>query len=185
MERIPIIANPKLFDAVVGEIQTKLGNDLPWLDHVFGIAERVTRVIDETRYRTANVFVGNERYEQIEPCKELGNFCFFYLRDPQDFGRKDAQTILSPFSVVFWYNMMDLSFEPFTRNREAVKAQILQSMWDMRILNGRIELNRVYEKPENVFSEFSYDHVDNQFLMSPYAGLRIDGILTTEIPCQL
>lgn len=184
MERVPIIDNPKLFDAVVADIQKGLADNVGWLDHVFGLAERLTRFIDGKKYNTANIFLGNEGYEQIEPCKELGNFCFFYLRDPQEVSRKDKDVVLSPFSAIFWYNMVDLSFEPLTRNREAVKAQILRVFNEVRPMNGRITVGRVYERPENVFSDFSYNHTDNQCLMSPYAGFRIDGYLQAEIPCQ-
>ena len=46
MERIPLREHPYLFDKVVQRIQRALGDSLVWLDYAFGLAERITRVID-------------------------------------------------------------------------------------------------------------------------------------------
>lgn len=185
MERIPIIDNPKMFDLTISYLQKRLGADISWLGHIFGLAELCTRMIDGRKYNTANVFTGNEQYMQIEPCNELGNFCFFVLKDPQELSNKDENVVFSPFYAVFWYDMRKVSDEPYNRNREAVKAQILASLNNSHLPMGHIEINRIYERPQNIFSDFSYDYVDNQFLMSPYAGIRVDGKIWTEIPCGI
>lgn len=44
-------------------------------------------------------------------------------------------------------------------------------------------ITRIFEKPSNVFADFSYVHTDNQFLMHPYAGLRIDGEIVARVDC--
>lgn len=183
MERIPIISDPVLFDKAVADMQILLGAKIAWLDHIFGLAERVTRVIDGRQYNTANVYTGNDNYEQIEPSFDLGNFCFFYLRDPQDFSPYDKDGINTPISVIFWYDMRKVSSSPSERNREAVKAEILSVLRNAHLPNGTFEWSRLYEEPRNVFADFSYEHIDNQFLMSPFAGFRIDATLHTEIPC--
>lgn len=184
MNRIPIITNPKMFDAVVAEIQTYLGGRFQWLDHVFGIAEKIIRYnADGRKFTCATVFMGDEQYVQVEPCKELGNFCFFVLRDPQTVNTNDRDKISAPFSVIFWYDMRQVSSEPTSRNREDIKGQILQALNAARPMTGNLSFNKIYEDPEKIFSDYSYDHTHNQFLMSPYAGIRIDGEITTTIPC--
>lgn len=184
MERVPIIDNPKLFDAVVAEVQQELANAFPWLDHSFGICERLVKFYDKKKFYTPNIYVGGDEYYQVEPCSEIGNFTFFYLRDPQEFNNV-ANRIFSPFSLVLWYDTRKVSSPTFTRNREQIKGQIMALLNSLHLKNGRITLNRVYERPENIFSDFSYEHTDNQFLMHPYAGLRIDGVIYTNIPCNL
>ena len=183
MERIPIISDPVLFDKAVADMQLELGEKIPWLDHIFGICERVTRAIDGASYNTANVYTGNDNYEQIEPSFDLGNFCFFYLRDPQTFDSVNASRMGTPISVIFWYDMRQVSNSPSERNREAVKAQILSVLKEAHLPNGTFIWSRLYEEPRNVFADFSYDHFDNQFLMSPFAGFRIDATLYADIPC--
>ena len=70
------------------------------------------------------------------------------------------------------------------RNRESVKQQI------MRVLNGgfwlrvgSMRINRVYEKAENIFTGFTLDEIDNQFLMHPFAGFRFEGELEVDETC--
>lgn len=184
MERIPTITNPVFFDKAVAEIQNILGTKLPWLNHVFGICERNTRVIDGKRYNIATVYTGKDNYEQIEPCSELGNFCFFVLHDPQDLLPNYGDRFSSPISVIFWYDMRTASNAADTRNREEVKTAIVKALSGISLRNGTFEFSRVYEQPENVFRDFSYDYVDNQFLMSPYAGVRVDGVLYADVPCN-
>jgi hypothetical protein len=43
----------------------------------------------------------------------------------------------------------------------------------------------VYERAENVFEGYSLDEVDNQFLMQPFAGLRITGELIVDEECDV
>lgn len=180
MDRIPIKINPRLFDKAVVPIQRALGNRLAWLDHSFGIAEFLTDVKNQKKFDSANLYVGDEQYAQIMPCDEIGNFSFFILRDPQTVNRS-ARRIISPISLIVWYKMTDVSILPDERNREVVKAQILAVLDAMH--NPYFEMQRIYENPKNVFSDFSYDYTENQFLMHPYAGLRIDGEITATIPC--
>lgn len=182
MERIPIKTNPKLFDRAAAQIQQELAS-LTWLDHIFGICERLTDVKEGKRFNSANVYAGEDQYTQVMPCKELGNFAFLVLKDPQVIGRRDENVISGPFSLIVWYDMRTLSFPLDERNREAVKAQILG------VLNARrfpwLSFNKIYERPESVFADFSYDHTNNQFLMAPYAGLRLEGEMKVRIPCAV
>lgn len=183
MERIPIISNPVLFDKAVADMQNELGAKIGWLDHIFGICEKNTRVIDGRNYDVATVYTGDNQYAQIEPCDGLGNFCFFYLRDPQEMVRNFERRMRSPLSAIFWYDMRLAGGSPDERNREAVKAQILSVLTEAHLPGGTFVWSRIYEEPRNVFADFSYDYVDNQFLMSPFAGFRIDGELYADIPC--
>lgn len=178
-DRIPVKTNPKLFDFAAKQVQEALGR-LPWFDHCFGLMEKLTEVKDGKKFSSANLYVGKGEYEQIMPCAEIGNFSFLMLRDPQTISR-DANLITSPYSLIIWYDMRKVSLPTDERDREAIKAQILG------ILNTRrfpwLTITRIYERPENIFSDFSYDFTNNQFLMSPYAGLRLDGEMKVRVPC--
>ena len=181
MERIPTKTNPTMFDFAAQQIQNALGG-LSWLDHVFGIVEKLTDVKDGKKFSSANLYKGNGKYEQIMPCKELGNFSYLILRDPQTIG-KDTAIVKSPYSLIVWYNMDTLSSPYDERNREAVKAEILGIL--SRPNFSWLTMNRIYERPENIFADFSYDYTNNQFLMAPYAGLRIDGEMIVRVPCYV
>lgn len=182
MERIPIKTDPKGFDLAVKRIQERLAI-LPWLDHIFGICETLTDIKDGKRFTSANLYIGNNHYERIEPCVELGNFAYFVLRDPQTISTRDKRLVRSPFSLIVWYNLYNVSLPTDERNTEAIKAQIMSVLNTFR--GGSLTISRIYEKPQNIFSDYSYDHTTNQCLMSPYAGLRIDGEIVAKVDCYL
>lgn len=185
MKRVPLMNNPKLLDVLIGELQQGLADKLPWLDHAFGRAERLIKIINGKRYYTPNVYTGGNDYELIAPDSGFGNYCFFDVSEPQDveFSVGDLNIIESPFSVIFWVDMRTLENED-QRNREAVKQQIL------RVLNRQIFprhgwfwINRIYENAENVFRGYTLEEVDNQFLMHPFAGWRFEGRLRIKDIC--
>lgn len=169
-----------MFDLAAAKVQQALADGFPWLDHSFGILEKLTDVKENKKFNSANLYVGDGKYEQIMPCKEIGNFSFLLLRDPQTIGR-DKNIVKSPFSLIVWYDMRTLSMPYDERNREAVKAQILGLLGQSHF--SWLTIAKIYERPENIFADFSYDYTNNQFLMSPYAGLRIDGEMLVRIPC--
>lgn len=182
MDRIPHKTNPKLFDKEVLKVQNALADAFPWLDYSIGICEVLTEVDGNGRkFTSANLYRGMGQYERIMPCEELGNFSFFVLRDPQDFGTRGGNLIKCPFSLIIWYDTRKVSLPSDERNTEAIKGQILGVLNTMRFPN--VTINRIYEKPSNIFNEFSYDYTNNQFLMSPFAGLRIDGNMEVRVPC--
>lgn len=181
MNRIPIKSSPRLFDKAIGEIQTQIGRRISWLDHVFGLCEVITEVKHGKRVKTANIYTGNGQYAQVAPCSELGNFCFFMLKDPQSISAPSSRVVSSPFYAIFWYNIEKVSSSVDERNTEAIKEEILQCL--SRIRTPHIIWSKVYERPENIFSDFSYDFTSNQFLMYPYAGIRIEGEIFTDFTC--
>lgn len=180
MDRIPHKSDPRLFDKEVLKIQNALADAFAWLDHSIGICETLTDVKEGKRFTSANLYKGGGEYEQIMPCRELGNFSFFVLRDPQEV--RSGSLVKSPFSLIVWYDTRKVSLAHDERNTEQIKGQILGVLSGLH-LNPAIEITKVYEKPQNVFADYSYDYTSNQFLMSPYAGLRIDGVMYAKIPC--
>ena len=71
------------------------------------------------------------------------------------------------------------------RNTESVKQQILSILnGQLWIKHGRIRINRIYEKAENIFKGFTLDEIDNQFLMQPYCGWRFEGVLEAFTDCE-
>ena len=181
MDRIPQKTNPKMFDLAVLPIQKALADNLPWLNHSIGICEHLTDIKNKKPFNFAALYLSNEQYEQIMPCEELGNFSFFYLRDPQVTMAKDRNLIKSPYSLILWYNLTEVSLPTDERNREQIKGQIMSVLNSLRI--PYFTITRIFEKPSNVFADFSYVHTDNQFLMHPYAGLRIDGEIVARVEC--
>lgn len=186
IDRIPIKENPQLFDKVIAEIQRGLADNLGWLNHSFGRAERLVKMVGTKRVYTPNVYVSGNDYLPLSPDSTLGNFSFFVLDDPQkvDWQPGIQGSYNVPFSLIVWFDMRTITDDVNNRDTEAVKAKILHILnGGFRMRYGRITINRIYERAENIYNGFSLDEVENQFLMHPYAGFRFTGEMFVEQPC--
>ena len=186
---LPNITSPYLFDKVIKEIQQALKNGLPWLDYSFGRAERLVKVIDGKRIYTPNVYKGNDNYEVLLPDDRLRCFSFFVLSEPQELMNR-MQTeirIKAPFSLIVWVDLRKVEkvmSQPDQRNTEYVKEQILGVLETAFPKKGHFSIQRIYQRAENVFDGFTLDEVQNQFLMSPFAGFRFYGELIVTNDCN-
>ena len=125
---------------------------------------------------------------EISPSSDIGNFCFFWVDDPQNVSweAKINVGIKTNFSLIFWFNFNRIYNSADQRNKEELKKQILDVLnggfW---LKKGRITVNRIYELSENIFRGFSLDETENQFLMQPYGGFRFEGMLEVSESCGM
>lgn len=193
MSNAPVIPDAVMLDRVLASIQAALADGLPWLDAAFGRAQRVTRMVDGKRIVTPNVYCGGWKghgpfdYTEVSPDSKIGNFSFFEIEDPQtiDAGPWD-RTIKTPFGLVFWLDLRRVYGTETNRNLEYLKAQVLRLLagrtgWHLP--SGRIVTARIYDRVENIYRGYTLSEIDNQFLMHPFAGFRIDGLLEYDELC--
>ena len=189
----PVIQNPIMLDRVIGNIQNGLVDNIPWLDAAFGRSQRLTKMMNGKRIITPNVYCGGWRghgpddYIEVSPDSKIGNFSFFEIEDPQTI---DATTwirqITAPFGLIVWFDLKRVYNQYDNRNTEFLKAQILRVLhgrggWHLP--DGRMVINRIYERAENIYRGYTLSEIDNQFLMHPFAGFRFDGILEFDELC--
>ncbi len=189
----PVIQNPIMLDRVIGNIQNGLVDNIPWLDAAFGRSQRLTKMMNGKRIVTPNVYCGGWRghgpddYIEVSPDSKIGNFSFFEIEDPQTI---DATTwirqITAPFGLIVWFDLKRVYNQYDNRNTEYLKAQILRVLhgrggWHLP--DGRMVINRIYERAENIYRGYTLSEIDNQFLMHPFAGFRFDGILEFDELC--
>ena len=186
----PIIKNPPLADAVIGKIQEGLTSNLSWLDVAFGRAERIVKKINGRDLYLPAIYAGDtnkpNEYLELSPDSLIGNFSFFWMLDPQRFTwrPKIRGTFRDPFALIFWFDLRKCFETKDNRNVAALEAQVLKTLNGGFLLpNGAIQVDKIYHLAENIYREFSLEEVDNQFLMHPYAGFRLEGELIYEEPC--
>lgn len=186
----PIIIDPVLADAVIADIQKGLKEKISWLDVAFGRAERIVKEMNGRKLYLPAIYTGHDRvaneYLELSPDAKIGNFCFFWMLDPQRvIWRPNVQsTFKEPFALIFWFDLRKVYHGVDNRNIAALEAEILNVInGKFRIFKGAIRIDKVYHLAENIYKEFSLDAVDNQFLMHPYAGFRLEGELIYDAPC--
>lgn len=193
----PVIPNAVMLDRVIGEIQQGLVDNIGWLDAAFGRSQRLTKMVNGKKIITPNVYCGGwnghgeNDYIETSPDSKIGNFAFFEIEDPQTIDAGPwAREIKAPFSLIVWFDLTRVyrdAPDPATnRNTEYLKAQILRVLngragW--HLTGGRIVLNRIYERAENIYRGYTLSEIDNQYLMHPYYGMRFDGILEFDELC--
>ena len=186
--RVMKIERPALFDRCIVSLQDGLAGALPWLDHVFGRVERLVKEQNGVRRYTPNVYLGGDEYLLLLPDQGLGNFCFFVLEDAEEveWYVGDRSRLSATFSLVVWLDMRTIDEDRDTRNTERVKADVLRALnGGVWVREGSITVESIYSRAENVFDGFTLDEVDNQFLMSPFAGFRFEGTMKVKDECIL
>lgn len=187
---LPIHTTPYLFDKVIEELAQDMKDNLAWLDASYGRAERLVKTIDGKRIYTPNVYKGGDQYELLLPDDRLGCFSFFVLHEPQEvLNRMQMEVRLkAPFSLIVWVDMRRVEKTmqmPDERNSEYIKEQVLSVISRARLSKGSVAVMKIYERAEHVFEGFTLDEVQNQFLMSPFAGLRFYGEMIVTNDCVL
>ena len=189
----PIVPGAVMLDRVIGEIQQGLADNIEWLDAAFGRCQRLTKVVNNKKIVTPNVYCGGWKghgpndYIEVSPDSKIGNFSFFEVDDPQVIDVEPwAREIKTPFSLVFWFNLNPIYDEATNRNTESLKAELLHFLngrFGWHLTEGRITVNRIYERAENIYRGYTLSEIDNQYLMHPYAGFRFEGILQYDETC--
>lgn len=175
-----------LFDRVIQGLQDALG-DIAWLNHIFGRSERLVKMKDGMRCYTPNVYYGKDEYIQLLPDnRDLGNYCFFVMEEPQTvtYPMGIQNRVKAPFSLIVWVDMRTVGATYDDRNTEQLKEQVLKTIKRGWIKHGAVTVEKVYERAENVFQGYSLDEVDNQYLMSPFAGFRLTGEMQIDEECD-
>ena len=198
IERIPLKAQPRLFEAVIQEMQVQLGTGLAWLDHIFGKAEKTVcdhnvlrQYYQKHEHREAfylpSVYVGNGKYESIVPDRrDWGNYAFFYLEEPQEVsgGRRVPPyfDLEGTVNVIVWGDSRDIEAED-DRNLESIKNEVLNVLGGMQLTTGRVEWERVYEQDKGVFEEYSMNEEFGQYMLWPFFGFRVKGRIQCNSGC--
>ena len=193
MSNAPKIPNAIMLDKVLEGIQQGLVENISWLDVAFGRAQRLIKNINSKKIITPNVYCGGwnghgeNDYIEVSPDSKIGNFSFFWIDDPQTIDAGPwTRTMKTPFSLIVWFDLRRVYNQAANRNTEYLKAQVLRILdgrggW--HLTDGHILTTRIYEQNENIYRGFSLSEIDNQYLMHPYGGFRIEGILEYDEIC--
>lgn len=179
-------SSPKLFDRPIQNLQDALAANVPYLDHIFGRCERLVKEVNGRRVYSPNVYFGQNEYVLLTPDqRELGNYAFFVREEPERMGVSlgAKNRMHAPFSLIAWVDLRTMQ-EHDDRNVYKFELDILEAIGKPGALkNGGIKVTNVYHRAENVFDGFSLDEVDNQYLMAPFYGIRVQMELWIDEDC--
>lgn len=181
----PIVLNdPKGIDLALFEIQTKLtgATGLSWLTNAYGKAEYKKEIEGNSTIIYPAVYAGNKEYLKLFPDAHLGNFCFFIVDDNEEILSQSLKNreLKSKFSLIFWFDFDSVYPSPLIPDEysiENVKYQV-STFFKTNTFSSAFEWKNTYHNGSNIYDGFTDKEIDNQFLMRPYGGFRLEGTIT-------
>jgi len=187
----PTLTNPQLIDNTINGVNEKLLAGLSWLDNAFGKAQRLTKMRDGKEYKYPAIYASGGRdreYFPVFPDEHKGNYSFFDVKDGEYFENwnpGEYAFLTVDFGIVFWYNIEDVyPTEYTTRTSENIKREILDVLSGIHVAGGKFRVTGIKERAENIYNGYDHNEIDNQFLMRPFGGLRIEGKLKIRVSCE-
>lgn len=194
---------PVLLDAALQDIKTSLLGGLPWLNHAFGRAYKITKFdADSEKTVYPAVYNGNGEYLSVLPNDNFGNFSWFDIYDPMRVEQISPRIFKHDVegAIVFWINSSTIYTDRSVVYSEELKKEILDVLTRPGVFtsSGRhIQVTQIYERFENIYRGYSIEKVyndkrysgqsiealDKQYFMYPYVGLRFEFKLSTQNMC--
>lgn len=190
--RVVVPPQPVNLDAFIYQAQLLLADGLPWLERAFGRSWKQYQKrtgMGKTEglgrgYAYPGVYAGKREYFNCFPNDTLKSYCFFSPRDTAEpatasdssggryeIGIKNEWR--QPVDLIFWFNSAKVRpgvDYPATENLLADVRRVLRGI-------SFFTPNGVYYQPENIFEGYSLDYVQEQYLMQPFGGFRIAGVM--------
>lgn len=178
--QVPTLSDPKLIDYVLIELQQALVAGLSWLDHAFGKAQIMKTLKDGREVIYPGVYVGVKDYIKVFPDDHIGNFAFFVVDDGEAVAYiRPATDIEANFGLVIWFDLRSVYPSPAdwqTKTVDNVKEDVLRVLAGA-FIRSQFRVDRVFERPSNVFREFTDKEIETQYSARPYGMIRIDGVI--------
>ncbi len=179
---------PVNLDMYILQTQNSLAAALPWLERAFGRAWKMYKQdegIGKTKgvargYQYPGAYSGKVEYFNCFPNDTFKSYCFFSPRDNGEVvSTNDGPAYVpgvwndwrQPVDIIFWWNCKKINPAidyPLTENLLADIRKALRAIpWF--IISG------VQYNADNIFNEYSLDHVAEQYLVHPFGGVKIMG----------
>lgn len=176
---IPAKDNPKLIDAALIEVNSVLSN-LTWLDNRFGKCENLIDGKGRDEKRFPAVYTGsknNKGYLKLLPDSHLENFSFFHVSNQTITAIPHQGEIIDfDFGLIVWFNFTKVYPNThLNKTIENVKSEVLSVLNSYAYGVTRITIEGVTEEANEIYRGFTVSEIDNQFLMRPYGGFRVNG----------
>lgn len=183
-----MVLNPQAIniDARIQELQEIFADSLTWLTKAFGRSWKQFRKNAEGKtYTFPGVYAGKSEYFDCLPNDTLGAYCFFSHKDKAvpamqipgmggtDYLPGTHNEWQHKVDIIFWFNQQKTNpgvDYPVTENLLAEVRELLRGC-------PFFTPTGVYYNADNIFDGYSLTHIEEQYLMHPFGGFRIEGFI--------
>ena len=194
--------SPVLVDKVIQALRQNIASKLSWLNTTFGRSYDIVKHLEDGgKFIYPAAYIGNGEYTSLLPNDRYGNFLWFDVYDPQEIIsiRQQLSQIRFECAAIFWFNQTTIFNNSDFIYVEDIKDEILRvlSFPGLVQYGETLTLNKVYEKPENIYRGYSLEKlynsyvykgeniqaIDHQYFMHPYGALRFELDITARETC--
>lgn len=184
--KIPTPLTLSLYDSLLNSFNTELIVQLHWLNYAFAEAQNLSRIEDDKTVVYPAVYGGQNiknEYASVLPNEFMGNekaikgFSFFTIKNKEIESLVLSNgTIRADASIIFWFNLDKvLNNDAEFRNLNKVVLDILKAIKSSSSgLSGKLEPYAWTTEFDEIYSEYSLKETEKQYLMHPFAGVRVD-----------
>jgi len=167
--------NPVLHAKIIQDFQERFDDQLQWLEKVYPLA-RVgeTKKEDGSTFRYPQVYVndGGRDYYDLRPDDNLSCFGFFEMNDAYPVN-VDQSEVGFNISFIVWYNLKKLDNGKNYDYSAELLAHVLKVLENYTEYSSSITDLEIEPRPEEVFSKYSFEQTDNQYLMYPFGAFKL------------
>lgn len=173
-----ILENPKLLDIPIKELTEAMELNLNWLDSAFGKIEKFTEKKGRETITYPAVPIQGKKgieYLKVFPDSHIGNFSYCEIGQ-QSINHAPNQFFDFGFElgIVFWFDYRKLFQNSELNTIENVKDSILSFFNNYSFSTLKLRVKSIIEDVDEIYRGFSHREIENQFLMRPFGGFRIN-----------
>lgn len=168
---VPAPSGSSQLDVQIIELLQTTLSATPWLEKCFGKAEVAEHRIDGVqRYPRVYNNTGSADYTDVRPDDALKAISFFEVNSPVQFLDENSRISVA-LSVVFWVHLGRI--DP---GRQYDYVSELAADVYGRLTNahrGAITISEIETRPEQVFTKYTFQISETQYLSYPFAAFKI------------
>lgn len=182
---VPTLSDPQFLDYALNELSTYLTDKLTWLDKAYGKIDTQIEGKGRTKSKYPAIYVGSKNnlgYLKLLPDSHIGNFSYVQVLK-HEIADRDVQ--IYDVALVFWFNFVKVyPTDHKTKTVENVKKTIYDLLKNNGFSSFRIRLGEFVEGADKIYNGFDHKEIQNQFLMRPYGGFRLNAKIRVGKNCN-
>lgn len=180
----PIIIDENGLNDAILELNSAF-ESVEWLDTTYGVAEILTssegksstRIRGITKGRYPGIFIGTKNgtgYINVLPDSKLGNYSYIIMESDTEEHESGMRLFVGGI-VVWWdYRKVYGNSTHKERNRFNIRDILKNALTSKVFKHITVRVGNIDYDPNKIYAKFDKDVIENQFLMRPYGGLRIN-----------
>ena len=189
---VPTFAGLKGLELRIQNLQTYLAANITWINHFFGIADRLTRQAgDQTVVFPAAWMSNNEDPFDCLP-NDNYNICFWLAGDVGSISYDDEYSISKDnlveqdVSLIVFVNLKGISSSvSFNVTRSQCRNELMNVLNVVSGIDATFVAEDYIENDiEDIYKEFSFEAIDNNKKEPPFWAIRVNGKLSFRPDCD-